>query len=139
MFDLMLILFWDSIFVPFTNYNIDLYNHGDPTPGTPITLWWTWEGLHQTWKIERRTCPLSVPFPRALTRDLFDSLNTACHASCRIIPNVSFHVSTCGLYPHPELFFFNCTPLPTYNFCIHDLAAAYVVVFFIVSNIPVFV
>jgi hypothetical protein len=42
------------IFVPSTNYNLDLFNHGDPTPGTPITLWWTWAGIHQTWKIESR-------------------------------------------------------------------------------------
>jgi hypothetical protein len=38
------------VFVPFTHQNIDLFNQGDPTPGTPITTWWTWEGLHQTWK-----------------------------------------------------------------------------------------
>ncbi|TFK61281.1 ricin B-like lectin [Pluteus cervinus] len=41
------------IFIPNTYYNLDLYNYGDPTPGTPVTLWWTWEGLHQTWKFEQ--------------------------------------------------------------------------------------
>lgn len=38
------------IFVPFTHQNLDLFNQGDPTPGTLITTWWTWEGVHQTWK-----------------------------------------------------------------------------------------
>nr|AEE98237.1 ricin B-like lectin [Macrolepiota procera] len=41
------------IFVPFTNYNLDLSGYGDTTPGTPVQLWWTWEGLHQTWTIDR--------------------------------------------------------------------------------------
>jgi len=40
------------IFVPFTSYNLDLTNWGDATPGTPVQLWFTWAGLHQTWKIE---------------------------------------------------------------------------------------
>ncbi|KAF8968472.1 ricin B-like lectin [Flammula alnicola] len=38
------------IFVPFTHQNLDLYAGGNTTPGTPITLWYTWNGLHQTWK-----------------------------------------------------------------------------------------
>ena len=38
------------VFVPNTKENLDLYNYGDPTIGTPITLWTTWAGLHQTWK-----------------------------------------------------------------------------------------
>ncbi|KAL0948453.1 hypothetical protein HGRIS_011026 [Hohenbuehelia grisea] len=30
----------------------DLWAQGDPTPGTPITLWYRWNGRHQTWKFE---------------------------------------------------------------------------------------
>ncbi|KAF7760721.1 hypothetical protein Agabi119p4_10130 [Agaricus bisporus var. burnettii] len=41
------------IFVPNTHQNVDLSNHGDPTPGNPIIIWSTWSGVHQTWKIER--------------------------------------------------------------------------------------
>ncbi|KXN83013.1 hypothetical protein AN958_01948 [Leucoagaricus sp. SymC.cos] len=47
------------IFVPFTHFNVDLNNYGSPIAGEPISLWWTWEGLHQTWKIESRTSSLS--------------------------------------------------------------------------------
>lgn len=39
-------------FVHDTHYNWDLNNYGDATPGEPITLWYTWNGLHQTWRIE---------------------------------------------------------------------------------------
>lgn len=39
-------------FIHNTHYNIDLNNWGATTPGEPITLWWTWEGVHQTWKVE---------------------------------------------------------------------------------------
>ncbi|KDR71604.1 hypothetical protein GALMADRAFT_102607 [Galerina marginata CBS 339.88] len=38
------------VFVPSTHQNLDLYGHGLATPGDPITLWSTWNGLHQTWK-----------------------------------------------------------------------------------------
>ncbi|KAF9032404.1 ricin B-like lectin [Panaeolus papilionaceus] len=38
------------IFVPNTHQNLDLYGKGNSTPGTPITLWWTWAGRHQTWR-----------------------------------------------------------------------------------------
>ncbi|KAJ7437864.1 ricin B-like lectin [Mycena galericulata] len=41
------------IFVPNTSYNFDLYGDGDSTPGTPITLWYRWAGIHQTWSFER--------------------------------------------------------------------------------------
>ncbi|KAF8817660.1 ricin B-like lectin [Phlegmacium glaucopus] len=37
------------IFVPFTVQNLDLYANGLSTPGDPITLWSTWNGIHQTW------------------------------------------------------------------------------------------
>ncbi|KAL1686543.1 hypothetical protein GGG16DRAFT_128635 [Schizophyllum commune] len=40
------------IFVPDTHQNFDLYNHGDSTPGTPITTWYTWDGEHQTWQFD---------------------------------------------------------------------------------------
>ncbi|KAJ3723931.1 ricin B-like lectin [Lentinula raphanica] len=33
-----------------TAINIDLSDHGNPTPGTIVTLWIKWEGRNQTWK-----------------------------------------------------------------------------------------
>ena len=33
-----------------TQRRTSISNYGDPTIGTPITLWTTWAGLHQTWK-----------------------------------------------------------------------------------------
>ncbi|KAF8889055.1 ricin B-like lectin [Infundibulicybe gibba] len=33
--------------------NIDLSDHGNPNPGTPVTLWGQWEGQHQTWRFEQ--------------------------------------------------------------------------------------
>lgn len=44
---------YNSVFVPNTTYNFDLWNYGDPVPGDPITLWAKWNGLHQTWRFER--------------------------------------------------------------------------------------
>ncbi|KAG6844367.1 hypothetical protein H0H87_007443 [Tephrocybe sp. NHM501043] len=41
------------IFVPNTEFNIDLYARGSSVPGTPITLWYKWAGIHQTWKFAR--------------------------------------------------------------------------------------
>ena len=46
-----------------TDYNIDLSDHGNPNPGTPVTLWKKWEGgTNQTWRFEEGTsCLLSDP------------------------------------------------------------------------------
>ncbi|CAA7264512.1 unnamed protein product [Cyclocybe aegerita] len=41
------------IFVPWTNMNLDLSNHGDSKPCTPISLWGKWEGTNQTWRFEK--------------------------------------------------------------------------------------
>ncbi|GLB42714.1 putative carbohydrate-binding module family 13 protein [Lyophyllum shimeji] len=41
------------IFVPNTTLNVDLNNHGSTVPGTAITLWYRWLGIHQTWRFER--------------------------------------------------------------------------------------
>ncbi|KAF8151499.1 ricin B-like lectin [Crassisporium funariophilum] len=41
------------ICVPNTKQNVDLSDHGNPNPGTPVTLWGTWEGLNQVWLFER--------------------------------------------------------------------------------------
>ncbi|KAI0668246.1 ricin B-like lectin [Trametes maxima] len=36
-----------------TDYVLDLSDHGNPTPGTPVTLWKKWEGgSNQTWRFE---------------------------------------------------------------------------------------
>ncbi|PPQ69130.1 hypothetical protein CVT26_003578 [Gymnopilus dilepis] len=43
------------IFVPNTHENLDLWGNGLATPGNPITLWWTWNGLHQTWNFTEGT------------------------------------------------------------------------------------
>jgi hypothetical protein len=40
------------IFVHGTKFNLDLSNHGNATPGTPIALWARWHGLNQLWSIE---------------------------------------------------------------------------------------
>ncbi|KAM5545870.1 hypothetical protein V8D89_000908 [Ganoderma adspersum] len=41
------------LFVPNTNFNLDLNKVGDPTPGTPVTLWDKWfPGKNQTWRFE---------------------------------------------------------------------------------------
>ncbi len=43
----------DRLFVPNTHYNLDLSDHGNPTPGTPVTLWGKWHpGKNQTWRFE---------------------------------------------------------------------------------------
>ncbi|KAF9002108.1 ricin B-like lectin [Cyathus striatus] len=41
------------VFAPNTSYNLDLYAQGDSAPGTPVTLWWTWNGTHQTWDFQQ--------------------------------------------------------------------------------------
>ncbi|KAI5998559.1 carbohydrate-binding module family 13 protein [Pisolithus orientalis] len=40
------------LFVPGTNQNVDLSDHGNATPGTPVTLWGKWNGNNQLWRIE---------------------------------------------------------------------------------------
>ncbi|EIM84727.1 ricin B-like lectin [Stereum hirsutum FP-91666 SS1] len=40
------------LFIPGTTFNIDMSDHGNATPGTPVTLWGKWEGKNQTWRIE---------------------------------------------------------------------------------------
>ncbi|KAJ3500494.1 hypothetical protein NMY22_g19244 [Coprinellus aureogranulatus] len=37
------------IFAPRTLYNLDLWNYGDQSPGTVVTLWHKWNGAHQLW------------------------------------------------------------------------------------------
>jgi len=39
-------------FVPNTQFVLDLADHGNPTPGTPVTLWTQWEGTNQSWSVE---------------------------------------------------------------------------------------
>ncbi|KAI6127663.1 carbohydrate-binding module family 13 protein, partial [Pisolithus croceorrhizus] len=40
------------LFVPGTNQNVDLSDHGNPVPGTPVTVWEKWHGEHQVWRVE---------------------------------------------------------------------------------------
>ncbi|KDQ49766.1 carbohydrate-binding module family 13 protein [Jaapia argillacea MUCL 33604] len=37
------------VFLPNTPLNWDLAEHGNPTPGTLVTLWSKWAGTNQTW------------------------------------------------------------------------------------------
>ncbi|KAG6810274.1 hypothetical protein H0H92_012603 [Tricholoma furcatifolium] len=41
------------IYVPNTHFNLDLNNDGSAAPLTPITLWFNWAGIHQTWTFTR--------------------------------------------------------------------------------------
>ncbi|TFK61725.1 ricin B-like lectin [Pluteus cervinus] len=42
------------IILPDTSFNIDLSDHGNPAPGTPVTLWEQSEpGVNQTWFFEQ--------------------------------------------------------------------------------------
>ncbi|KAI0660211.1 ricin B-like lectin [Cubamyces menziesii] len=41
------------VFLKGTEYCLDLSDHGNPNPGTPVTLWKKWEGgTNQTWRFE---------------------------------------------------------------------------------------
>ncbi|RPD54586.1 ricin B-like lectin [Lentinus tigrinus ALCF2SS1-7] len=41
------------VFLAGTQYCLDLSDHGNPNPGTPVTLWKKWEGgTNQTWRFE---------------------------------------------------------------------------------------
>ncbi|KAI0049121.1 carbohydrate-binding module family 13 protein [Auriscalpium vulgare] len=39
------------IFVHDTKFNVDLSDHGNATPGTPVTLWSKWHGENQLWRL----------------------------------------------------------------------------------------
>ncbi|KAI0029062.1 carbohydrate-binding module family 13 protein [Vararia minispora EC-137] len=39
------------IFCQGQEFNLDLSDHGNPTPGTPISIWGKWDGENQLWKI----------------------------------------------------------------------------------------
>ncbi|KAI0631469.1 ricin B-like lectin [Trametes polyzona] len=41
------------VYLKGTDYVLDLSDHGNPNPGTPVTLWKKWEGgTNQTWRFE---------------------------------------------------------------------------------------
>ena len=40
-----------SIVYQGTNKNVDLSDHGNAAPGTPVTLWSQWDGKNQVWKL----------------------------------------------------------------------------------------
>lgn len=42
-----------SFFIHGTKYNVDLSDHGNATPGTPVTLWGKWGGENQIWRLEQ--------------------------------------------------------------------------------------
>jgi hypothetical protein len=39
----------NRIFLANKTLNVDLSDHGNPTPGTPVELWGEWEGENQLW------------------------------------------------------------------------------------------
>ncbi|PPQ90356.1 hypothetical protein CVT25_007758 [Psilocybe cyanescens] len=39
--------------IPHSNQNVDLSDHGNPTPGTHIVVWGQWEGQNQVWYFEQ--------------------------------------------------------------------------------------
>ncbi|KIM52961.1 carbohydrate-binding module family 13 protein [Scleroderma citrinum Foug A] len=41
------------LLVPGTWMNIDLSDHGNSTPGTPVELWGKWEGRNQLWTLQQ--------------------------------------------------------------------------------------
>ena len=41
------------LLVPGTWMNIDLSDHGNSTPGTPVELWGKWEGQNQLWTLQQ--------------------------------------------------------------------------------------
>ncbi|KAF8547509.1 carbohydrate-binding module family 13 protein [Imleria badia] len=36
-----------------TNFSVDLSDHGNSTPGTPVQLWGRWAGENQVWKLQK--------------------------------------------------------------------------------------
>lgn len=40
------------VFIPGTSFNVDMSDHGNSTPGTPVTLWGKWKGINQTWEFK---------------------------------------------------------------------------------------
>jgi hypothetical protein len=39
----------NRIYVPGTEYCVDLSDHGNPNNGTIVTLWAAWKGANQAW------------------------------------------------------------------------------------------
>ncbi|KAF8547510.1 carbohydrate-binding module family 13 protein [Imleria badia] len=35
------------------NFSLDLSDHGNSTPGTPVELWGRWEGQNQVWRLQK--------------------------------------------------------------------------------------
>ncbi|KAL7278219.1 hypothetical protein ACG7TL_008194 [Trametes sanguinea] len=55
------------VFLKGTNFVLDLSDHGNPNPGTPVTLWESWEGgSNQTWRFEEAMHIISSNPARAL-------------------------------------------------------------------------
>ena len=66
-----------SIQVPDTPFNVDLSNHGDATPGTPVELWGKWQGVNQTWKFQKGKCTFYLLFIASnLQLHLFQSVES---------------------------------------------------------------
>ncbi|KAH9475071.1 hypothetical protein JR316_0012176 [Psilocybe cubensis] len=43
--------------VPHSYQNVDLSDHGNPTPGTHVVVWGRWEGTNQVWYFEQGIKP----------------------------------------------------------------------------------
>ncbi|KIP01385.1 carbohydrate-binding module family 13 protein [Phlebiopsis gigantea 11061_1 CR5-6] len=40
------------LFVLNTPFNLDLSDNGNPTPGTPVSVWGKWSGRNQCWRLQ---------------------------------------------------------------------------------------
>jgi hypothetical protein len=62
------------IFVPHEKLNVDLSGHGNPLPGTPVTLWGKWtEGRNQCWRFD---CGIYLWVVSYNFSDAIDSMRT---------------------------------------------------------------
>lgn len=43
----------NRILLPNTPFAVDLSDHGNPEPGTPVVIWFKWEGKNQAWRFEQ--------------------------------------------------------------------------------------
>ena len=75
-----------------TDYNIDLSDHGNPNPGTPVTLWGKWEGgTNQTWRFEEGAFlfafSFSLPVFVSRSSSYSQSSSSSCYMTSRALPN----------------------------------------------------
>jgi hypothetical protein len=50
-------------------FNLDLSDHGNPTPGTPVSIWGQWGGKNQLWRLEPGQCAARFSLSLAFVTD----------------------------------------------------------------------